>query len=253
MDKNLVEEKEYTFEITINEKDRVNNSRNKNVYFKNQKSIHRLGRKSTRYHSGYDKEKLYHECIERARKPKRDSNFGLESSKDLINQNFYFKIRNKLEKIQMTSQYQWVIIIFVALDCFCICSELLIEFIELSIRNEEFHDTETFLRQKTDLNQSHINLSDFHDKIENSLRSHQLIHKYLLFFEEFFKFGGTAILGLFIFEFLVKLIFTPMNLTNKIWEFIDAIIVIASFSLNLFLIKRHHAVYSIIGLITLIR
>lgn len=199
-----------------------------------------------------DHEHLYREYIEKSKKSKRDSKLMISQDNFKYNDASRFsykRIKHDIEKLQSSSKYHWIIIYLVAIDCFSIITELLIEYIELSITSEKFHFTQHYLDQGViNLNKTHKLLTHY-SRLENQIGS----YNWLCVLETFFKYLGTSILGIFVIEFVVKLIFTPRKLFAKKWEFIDTIIVITSFSVNLYLIKRHHAVHSTIGLITLLR
>lgn len=203
----------------------------------------------------YD-EKVFEDYIKRSKKSKRNSKIHFRIDKfreSKKKRSFYGHIKYELEKLQLSTRYQWLIIFLVGLDCFCIGIELLIEFIELSLIKQEYYFTkEHFFQDLIKLNDTYIMLntsSTFFHLISETSK----LHKTLFYLENFFKYLGTSILGLFIIEFVIKAIFIPMNFFIKIWEFIDAVIVLFSFTVNIYLFKRNHAVHSIIGLITLLR
>ena len=52
-----------------------------------------------------------------------------------------------------------------------------------------------------------------------------------------FKYTSISILCMFVVEILVKLIFTP-RVFIKVWEILDALVVVISFGLNIYLIKQ---------------
>ncbi|CAF0817121.1 unnamed protein product [Brachionus calyciflorus] len=205
--------------------------------------------------SKYD-EKVFEEYIKRAKKSKRNSkiHFRLDKFRQAKkDRTTYGQIKYELEKLQISTNYHWIVIFLVALDCFCIGAELLIEFIQLTLINEEFNlASKTLSKDVIKLNETFILINSTNPFLF-SIYETSNFHKILFNMEIFFKYLGTSILGLFIIEFFIKAIFIPRNFFFKIWEFIDAFIVVLSFSLNIYLFNRSHAVHSIIGLITLLR
>jgi hypothetical protein len=75
---------------------------------------------------------------------------------------------------------------------------------------------------------------------------------FLHIFEAVCKYGSISILGFFIAELAVKLIFDPKSFL-KVLEILDVFVVLVSFSLNIYLLVSHLEVHAITGLITLLR
>ena len=203
----------------------------------------------------YD-ESVFEEYIKRSKKSKRNSKIHFRIDKfreSKKKRSLYGHIKYEIQKLQLSTKYQWLIIFLVGLDCFCIGIELLIEFFELSLIKQEYHLTKEHLfHDLIKLNDTHFILNNM-SQILHSMNEASNLHTTLFYLENFFKYLGTSILGLFIVDFFIKAIFIPMSFFVKVWEFIDALIVLISFTLNIYLIKRNHAVHSIIGLLTLLR
>jgi hypothetical protein len=109
-----------------------------------------------------------------------------------------------------------------------------------------FNHTIHLLNKTLNSSTQNFNHSNDHQKRIDNL---QLFFEIL---EKICEFGSLTILGVFILEIVVKLIFDPKSFL-KLLEFLDIIIVTVSFGLDLFLLLNNIQIHAITGLITLLR
>ena len=80
---------------------------------------------------------------------------------------------------------------------------------------------------------SNVTDHNHHSSKHDNHQAHLIFHV----LEMIFKYTSITILGMFVVEFIVKLIFTP-RVFIKVWEILDALVVVISFGLNIYLINQ---------------
>lgn len=143
------------------------------------------------------------------------------------------------------------VIVLVIVDCFVLTAELIIDHLNDALKDPNFSN------DKKDSSMSH-NLTDHSHSSQDSHNSHEkssgfgsygpLFHV----LEEVFKYTSLTILSIFVVEIILKLIFIPKIFTKPL-EIFDALVVIVSFALNLYLFNKKHHIHSFTGLITMMR
>lgn len=147
-------------------------------------------------------------------------------------------ITAKIRKFLCSSSFHTSVVVLVVIDCLCVTLELTIEHIEKYVLDSGV---------KSELNKrSTVTAS-------SKLHGHIDFHFYFHIIENILKCTSIAILGLFVLEVIVKLIFVPKVFIKSKWEILDALVVLISFGLNIFLFNNKHMVMSVGGLLTLLR
>lgn len=162
--------------------------------------------------------------------------------------------RHTIKEILNSRAFHIIIIVLVVLDCLFVCGELLIDYLEIYLTSSNHHtDNKKFLEHMpADFYSLDQNSTTNHT---NSVSEHYLNHNLLEFLkvlENIFKYGSITILGIFIIEIVLKIIFAPKNFCKPL-EIFDAIIVIIGFTLNIVLLHLHVVIHSLSGIITVLR
>jgi voltage-gated hydrogen channel 1 len=131
------------------------------------------------------------------------------------------KPNNKIKSFLESHRFHTIIVILVIVDCLCVAIELIIEHVEKYVLGN------------------------------NDKHSHS--HLYFHIIENILKYTSLTILALFVIEIIVKLIFVPRIFVKLKWEILDALVVIISFGVNLYLLFNKHLVTSVGILLTLLR
>ncbi|RNA21363.1 voltage-gated hydrogen channel 1 [Brachionus plicatilis] len=159
--------------------------------------------------------------------------------------NSYKKISDYAKHFFESNYFHHAVNILTIINCIAILIILVIEITELSIIDREFIKlSEEFLEEKK------------HQKIENIIMYFEMKHPKLIDFAIVYKTLSIlilSILGIFIIEIILKIIFVPKIFAQRQFEVVEALIVVISFMLNLSLLFEKSQVLSVISLITLIR
>ena len=134
------------------------------------------------------------------------------------------KSNNKIKSFLESHKFHTIIVILVIVDCLCVAIELIIEHLEKYV----------------------LGNNDADDKHSHS-------HLYFHIIENILKYTSLTILALFVIEIIVKLIFVPRIFIKLKWEILDALVVIISFGVNLYLLFNKHLVTSVGIFLTLLR
>lgn len=148
------------------------------------------------------------------------------------------EFRRQMKLVLNSREFHISVIVLVIIDCFGLTAELIIDHL-----NDVLLDMNS---KKTS------NLTDHHHDIHREPSGFGPWAPYFHFLEDIFKYTSLVILSIFLVEIALKLLFTPLNFC-KILEVFDALVIIVSFSLNLYLLNKKHHIHSITGLITMMR
>ena len=163
----------------------------------------------------------------------------------------YKTISDKLRKILSSQWFNHCINVLTIIDCLSVIIVLIIEYIELSIINKDYlRITKLFLQASKRTNTSEImnlnetlaNLEYYNPNVSDFKIASKILTTIIL-----------TILGFFILEIIIKLIFLPRIFTERKFEIAEALVIVISFILNLSLIFEKVQVLSVISLVTLIR
>lgn len=133
----------------------------------------------------------------------------------------------KLETIRnflRSEKFHTIVVILVVIDCLCVTVELTLEHIENYVLK--------------------------HDQKQHD---HHRLNFYFHLAEGILQYTCLTILALFVVEVLIKLAFIPRVFISSKWEILDALVVVISFGINIYLLNNKHVVMSIGGLLTLLR
>ena len=130
----------------------------------------------------------------------------------------------KIRSFLKSEKFHTIVVVLVVFDCLCVTLELTLEHIEKYVLGDQKRD--------------HVN---------NDL------HFYFHLFENILKYTTITILALFVLEVVTKLVFIPKVFIESKWEILDALVVVISFAINIYLLKNKQLVMSIGALLTLLR
>jgi hypothetical protein len=166
-------------------------------------------------------------------------NVPMEEIDSVNEKTFLHKIRSFLN----SHQVHIAIIVLVIIDCLCVSFELLIyEYEKITNPKIDCPNSSTFKEHLNKTSGEHHELNHSHN-----------FHLFLEVIEEILKYTSLTILSIFVLEILLKLILMPNIFVKSKWEIPDAIVVLLSFSLNIFLLFKQNEMESIAGLIALLR
>ena len=154
---------------------------------------------------------------------------------------------DKIRLILRSHRFHMIILCLIVIECLLVASEVVLSEIESLFFGSSKHQTDSVAR--------HINNATTHEPPlydENDESTPSGSHQVFYVAEHICKFGSTAILAFFIVEIVFKVLFDPKSFT-KFLELLDAVIIMLSFGLNIFIITRNDDIHSITGLITLLR
>lgn len=166
-------------------------------------------------------------------------------------QKLYKKISDELRKILNSKWFNYCINLLTIIDCLSVIIVLIIEYIELSMINKDYMKITKLIIQASkrtnktaflDLDETLANLEYYNPNVSDFKVAYQILTTVIL-----------TILGFFILEIIIKLIFLPKIFTERKFEIAEALIIVISFILNLSLLFEKVQVLSVISLITLIR
>ena len=200
--------------------------------------------------------------------PKKDahewSNMLNESSTAAHTSNETGKQKSFIGKLRIllnSHMFHIIIIWLVVLDCLFVAGELIIDYIEIDMTKSD-HSTNTnkniFNTNERELEFMYKNATgDLQTSDHNSTNMHMhephdTLAKFLKVLENICKYGSVTVLSVFVIEIVVKLLIMPKNFC-KVFEIFDALVVLTSFSLNLYLLITGIIIHSLSGLITLLR
>jgi len=141
--------------------------------------------------------------------------------------------RKKIEKFLESHLFHKLVVLFVVIACLCFSLEFTLDSIEkIFITNHEIKLNElnqTLIQHDSHGHHHGSNVTDHnhHSSKHDNHQAHLIFHV----LEMIFKYTSITILGMFVVEFIVKLIFTP-RVFIKVWEILDALVVVISFGLN---------------------
>jgi hypothetical protein len=179
--------------------------------------------------------------------------------------------RQQAKSILKSHKFHMIIIGLIVLDCICCIGELAIDFIESEFihKNMRFNSLSGNHIRDHQRRSAIVNASNeyVHNGLNNSNKlfdtildsrfaQNDNIHRLdrvLTILETCLKYTSLAILSMFLIEIIFKVIFVPKIFIKSKWEIPDAIVVISSFTINLILIHKKHAIHTIGGLILILR
>lgn len=150
-----------------------------------------------------------------------------------------------IKQILKSNKLHIIVILLVILDCICISSELILDLI-ISINSESREKTKDDNCQNN-TTKTNLNLFKLLYSIDPNVISILISIEYVL------KFIGLGILGFFVIEITLKLIYIPHEVIKSIWGILDAIVVFVSFILDILLLKNKQLLHTVTGLLTLFR
>lgn len=160
----------------------------------------------------------------------------------------YKKISEELESIFESVLFNYIVNILTIIDAICIITVVVLEYMMLSLIHRDFLLFRKFIAEgfSQDVAQIEVyfnkTITKAH-KINSSFEIGHLILSAII----------LTILGLFIFEVILKLIFTPKMFLKRKLEILEAVIIFISFGFDLMLVTATSNIISIVSLVTLIR
>ena len=152
----------------------------------------------------------------------------------------------KLRAFINSHRFHAVIVILVVVDCLCVALELFIFEVERHMANDpSISDCINKITQWHNVSLQHIE--------PHHTDQHSGIHLFLKIVEGVLKYTSLGILGLFVVEVIVKLAVEPRIFIKSKWEILDAVVVVLTFMLNVFLLIKKDAFESVAGLFALLR
>ena len=186
-------------------------------------------------------------------KPKEIQIEDDEENKENVNDD---SLVGKMRQILHSHRFHIVILILVLIDCCLVAGELIIDYIEIHMakdHNASKGDDKSFLLTKqSDLDQAYKNATDHHHDNHGDSHHNSGFAKFLKVLELICKYGSFSILTFFVLEIIVKFIITPKNFC-VCFEVFDAVVVIVSWSVNLFLLIAGVAIHALSGLLVIFR
>jgi len=153
----------------------------------------------------------------------------METSNEKENsENDELRRRDKIIKFLESHLFHKIVIIFVVIDCLCVSLEFMLESIEQYFITDREND---YLKSNETFNLNNSNKTDQYHSSKN-VQAHLIFYVLI----SIFKYGSITILGMFCIEIIAKILFTP-KVYLKIWEILDAFVILTSFALNLYLVK----------------
>jgi hypothetical protein len=154
----------------------------------------------------------------------------------------------KVQTFFLSNKFHVLIVVLVVLDCLCVAGKLTIE----SLHNEKNNATSRSSSREA-LNRSQ---SDSFNctclPINETLVNGLAMNPAMCSAEKVFKYASFAILSVFVFEIVLRIIFVPKVFTRFL-ELFDTMVILVSFGLSLFLVIKQHDVYSFTGMVTILR
>lgn len=160
----------------------------------------------------------------------------------------YDKISKKIDIYFNSNWFNYIINALTLIDCTCVLIVLTLEYIELSLINKKYLEFSKLLTENA-----------FSHNYNKLIVDKKLLNKFITDQSKFeiahviLTSVILTILGLFIIEIVLKLIFTPRIFLKQKFEIIEAIVIVISFALDLTLLFGNLEILSIISLATLIR
>lgn len=133
---------------------------------------------------------------------------------------------DKIRIFLKSEKFHSIIVWFVVIDCLCVTLELTFEHVEKYVLKNDKHHKQN---------------------------DHHNLHFYFHLAECILQYASLTILAIFVVEIVVKLVFIPKVFIKSKWEILDAMVVVISFGINIYLLNNKHIIMSIGGLLTLLR
>ena len=159
--------------------------------------------------------------------------------------------KKRVKNVINSHQWQKAIIFLVVIDCICVAVELMLDlWLKKVVANREIKHSR--LVSDHHLNKSSI-IENIHPSAHHEVHHESSAHFYLEIFEEILKYSSLSILGFFILELIFKLIFMPKYFLKNKFEIFDGFVIVVSFTVNIVLFFFKEVIYSIGGLLTVLR
>lgn len=186
------------------------------------------------------------------------------------------RFRHHVKHVLNSHYFHVLVIVLIVVDCLCVLGEIVIDYVDVTLakHGRQAHNT-THALQTTKMISALIDSSESivhrdsteyiyadhgddnhtisHERVAAHHAGHPKLHHALEVTEDVLKFISLAILGLFIIEIVLKMLFTPGKFFKSKLEIMDAVVIVVSFVVSLLVINIKHVIHSFGALLIVIR